>query len=117
MKIITTKNFKIAQSRDFFSGEEGSDLDLENKRRQNGSRTVAEGKESLKQKGYHLVKNPMFGGEEWKNDQGDLIYSVPGGKLLSIDEYIEQYVKMFSPVNREDEMIKQQWINYNKQGM
>ncbi len=75
------------------------------------SRTVGEAKESLKQQGYWLVKSPMFGGEEWKNEQGDIIYYVPGGKILNLDEYREQYVKMFSPRTREDEIIKRQWLN------
>jgi hypothetical protein len=77
------------------------------------SGTMEEGRELLKQKGYWFVKNPMFGGEEWKNEQGDSIYYVPGpeGGMLSLDEYREKFVKMFSPRTREHERIKQEWLS------
>jgi hypothetical protein len=75
------------------------------------ARTDAEAQEDLRQQGYWLVKKPMFGGEEWKNDRGEIIYRVPGGDILSIDEYKEQYVKMFTPKTMEEERFKRDWLN------
>jgi len=104
MKILKTANYKKAFDINRYESE--------GMLGENTGRTVGEGRESLKQQGYRPIKSPMFGGEEWKNDQGDLIYYVPGGGLLSLEEYKEQYVKMFSPTTREDEIIKQQWLKF-----
>jgi hypothetical protein len=74
---------------------------------QNTSSPISQG---LKEKGYWFVKSPMFGGEEWKNEQGELAYLVPGGELLDLETYKENYVKMFTPSTMNDVKIKNKWL-------
>ena len=103
MKILKTASYKQSKY-----NPADPDFDYDNMKEEE---LVTES-DPLKRQGYRMIKHPLFGGEEWKNDvSGKLLYKVPEG-LLSLQQYIEQYVKEFVPRTSEDKRTKRAWLNY-----
>ena len=106
------KEYKTAQYKKAKWNPADPDFDYDNMREEQLIQKEENTGDKLKEQGYRMLKNPLFGGEEWKNDvSGKLLYKVPEG-LLSLQQYIEQYVKEFVPRTSEDKKTKKAWLDY-----